>query len=252
MAIYRDQSQWNTQQKNNDTPVTAADLAAQHILVNGLVKLTPSLPILSEEGRIPDWKTRTSWASYWLLDPLDGTREFLQRNGEFTVNIALINKGISVLGLVYAPDSRTLYWGGKGLGAWKSQREGSDKPIHVRKTGKECLLLTSRRHSQHETEALQQLIDRRIYSQINSLSLGSSLKFCHIADGQADLYLRLAPTSEWDTAAAQAILEAAGGILLALPDATPLRYNQKDSLTNPSFVAMPMPTPDWIDLLKEA
>lgn len=252
MAIYHDQSQWNTQQKTNDTPVTAADLAAQTILFKGLIALTPHLPVLSEEGHIADWETRGSWNTYWLLDPLDGTREFLQRNGEFTVNIALIEQGRPTLGLVYVPASGTLYWGTQNNGAWKCLRDGIEAPIHVRETGPECRLLTSRRHSQHETAVLEQLMDRGIYSQINSASLGSSLKFCQIADGQADLYLRLAPTSEWDTGAAQAILEAAGGILLKLPDGTPLMYNQKESLTNPSFIAMAKPVPDWIALLTPA
>lgn len=255
MSIYGDQTLWDTQQKSNDTPVTAADLAAQEILVNGLSLLTPELPILSEEGLMTDWQTRQQWPCYWLLDPLDGTREFLARNGEFTVNIALIVHGRAVFGLVYAPASETLYWGSDGShltppGAWKSSRDTSPELIQVRSIPSECLLLTSRRHSQHETKVLQRLIDEGIYSSMNSLSLGSSLKFCYIAEGKADLYLRLAPTSEWDTAAAQAVLEAAGGSMLQLPEGTALRYNQKEDINNPSFIAMAKPIPTWIsDLL---
>ena len=251
MTIYGDQTRWGRQQKSNDTPVTAADLAAHEILVNGLSLLTPHLPILSEEGLMADWQTRQRWSSYWLLDPLDGTREFLARNGEFTVNIALIVHGRAVFGLVYAPASETLYWGSNGShltppGAWKSRRDTLPELIQVRPHSSECLLLTSRRHSQHETKVLQHLIDDGIYTSMNCMSLGSSLKFCHIAEGKADLYLRLAPTSEWDTAAAQVVLEAAGGSILKLPEGIALRYNQKEDINNPSFIAMANPIPTWI------
>ncbi len=246
MKIYQDTDAWNTQQKENDTPVTAADLAAQEILISGLSSLTPDLPILSEEGQISDWAVRQHWLSYWLLDPLDGTREFLQRNGEFTVNIALIHQSRAILGLVYSPASKTLYWGGEQLGAWKSENDSSAQRISVRPRSKECILLTSRRHSHFEQEALNQLIDQGIFEKIESQSLGSSLKFCHIAEGKADLYLRISPTSEWDTAAAQAILEAAGGTILQLPEACSLHYNTKASTTNPSLIALACPKPIWI------
>ncbi|WP_240776085.1 3'(2'),5'-bisphosphate nucleotidase CysQ [Nitrincola schmidtii] len=254
MSIYADQSLWETQQKSNDTPVTAADLAAQEVLIKGLSSLTPNLPILSEEGLMADWQIRQHWSRYWLLDPLDGTREFLQRNGEFTVNIALIDQGRAALGLVYAPATETLYWGSDGTqlkpkGAWKTHRHGEAEKIQVKPSSSECTLLTSRRHSQHETQALQRLIDEGIYTSMKSLSMGSSLKFCHIAEGKADLYLRLAPTSEWDTAAAQVVLEAAGGCILTLPEAIPMRYNEKEDINNPSFIAMAQPIPDWVSTL---
>lgn len=250
MAIYSDESSWRTAQKLNDTPVTAADFAAQDILWQGLSRLTPKIPILSEEGTLPPWEERRQWHRYWLLDPLDGTREFLQRNGEFTVNIALIEQGTARLGVVYAPASETLYWGGEGLGAWKKIRsKQTSSPISVRTLADPCVVLTSRRHSQNETQVLQHLIHQGALKQFQDYSLGSSLKFCHIAEGKADLYLRLAPTSEWDTGAAQAILEAAGGALIALPEGTRLSYNQKPGLTNPSFVALAKPLPIWIDQL---
>lgn len=254
MSIYGDQALWDTQQKINDTPVTAADLAAQEVLIQGLSSLTPQIPILSEEGLMTDWQTRRHWSSYWLLDPLDGTREFLARNGEFTVNVALIVQGRAALGLVYAPASETLYWGSDGTqsmhrGAWKTLRQGEPETIHVKPTSSVCRLVTSRRHSQHETQVLQRLIDDGSYSSISSVSMGSSLKFCHIAEGKADLYLRLAPTSEWDTAAAQAVLEAAGGVIVKLPEATTLCYNQKEDINNPCFIAMAEPIPDWVTRL---
>ncbi|KGK40997.1 hypothetical protein LH51_18090 [Nitrincola sp. A-D6] len=245
MQIYQDQNHWNTQQKSNDTPVTAADLAAHKLLVQGLQQLTPDIPILSEEAEIPDWQQRQHWSRYWLLDPLDGTREFLQRNGEFTVNIALIDAGQAQLGLVYAPDSETLYWGSAATGAWKSQRSGPGLAINTRPTADKLTLLTSRRHSQHESAAIAQLLPADSTNNITTLCLGSSLKLCRIAEGQADLYLRLSPTSEWDTAAGQAILEAAGGELLQLPELNPLPYNSKASLENPGFIASGQKRSNW-------
>ena len=248
MHIYRDQTHWNTQQKSNDTPVTAADLAAHKLLVQGLQQLSPGIPILSEEADIPDWQHRQHWSCYWLLDPLDGTREFLQRNGEFTVNIALIEAGRVQLGLVYAPDSETLYWGSKETGAWKSQRSAPGTAIHTRRSDDKLTLLTSRRHSQNESAAIGQLLPANSTHLITTQCLGSSLKLCRIAEGQADLYLRLSPTSEWDTAAGQAILEAAGGELLQLPELAPLQYNSKASLENPGFIASGQKRHDWRSL----
>lgn len=251
MHCYDDPARWNTQQKSNDTPVTAADLAAQSCLVQGLQSLTPELPILSEEDLLADWATRQQWQKYWLLDPLDGTREFLQRNGEFTVNVALIEAGKPQLGLVYAPALETLYWGSPALGAWRSQRLGAAEAIHVRPPGDTLQLLTSRRHSQRETEALQILITAGVCSSLHSQCMGSSLKLCRIAEGEADLYLRLAPTSEWDTAAAQAVLEAAGGQLVRVPEFTPLTYNDKASVENPGFLATGQAGPDWAKWLQK-
>lgn len=251
MAIYADETLWQTQQKTNDTPVTAADLAAQSVLLDGLNRLSPEIPILSEEGHLVPWELRRHWQTYWLLDPLDGTREFLQRNGEFTVNIALIQHGKPIMGLVYAPATQTLYWGGEGLGAWKQLSPlDQARSIQVRQPSKNARLLTSRRHSQHETLVLEELVTQGIFNYIEGFSLGSSLKFCQIAEGSADLYLRLAPTSEWDTAAAQAILEAAGGAILVLPEGRAMQYNQKPDVTNPSFIALALPVPDWIYQLK--
>ncbi|WP_417582415.1 3'(2'),5'-bisphosphate nucleotidase CysQ [Nitrincola sp.] len=245
MHIYQDPAHWNTQQKSNDTPVTAADLAAHKLLVQGLQQLTPDIPILSEEADIPDWQQRQHWSRYWLLDPLDGTREFLSRNGEFTVNIALIEAGQVQLGLVYAPDNETLYWGSAATGAWKSQRLAPGTAIHTRSAAANLTLLTSRRHSQHESAAIAQLLPADATHNLTTQCLGSSLKLCRLAEGKADLYLRLSPTSEWDTAAGQAILEAAGGELLQLPELTPLPYNSKDSLENPGFIASGQKRSNW-------
>lgn len=245
MRIYQDQAHWKTQQKSNNTPVTAADLAAHEHLLHGLQLLTPDIPVLSEEAEIPDWLQRQHWRRYWLLDPLDGTREFLQRNGEFTVNIALVEAGKVRLGLVYAPDSETLYWGSMATGAWRSQRLETPIAIGTRQAGQKLTLLTSRRHSQHESDAITQLLPTESSHEITTLCMGSSLKLCRIAEGKADLYLRLSPTSEWDTAAGQAILEAAGGELLQLPEFTSLQYNSKDSLQNPGFIATGQKQLNW-------
>ncbi len=227
-------------EKDDKSPLTEADLAAHKIIVEGLQKLTPELPVLSEESaRIP-FETRNNWSSYWLVDPLDGTREFVKRNGEFTVNIALIESGRPVIGIVHVPVSGETYYGRSNEGAWKQGRDGSSKTISaVTQRRSPARVAGSRSHA---GDSLQHFLDQLGAHEI--VSMGSSLKLCLVADGTADIYPRLGPTSEWDTAAAQAVVEAAGGHVTDT-NMQPLRYNSKDSLLNPFFLAFGDTREDW-------
>jgi 3'(2'), 5'-bisphosphate nucleotidase len=229
MRIYADEQSANVEFKLDQSPVTLADKAAHEVLVACLNGLLPSCPVVSEEDDASHTH-RMSDGMFWLLDPLDGTKEFIARNGEFTVNIALIDHGVSVLGVVYAPGNDCMYWGGAGLGAF-CVHEGRMSPIKGRQgDGASCRVVASKSHLNTET--------RTYIDQLGAVSLvqaGSSLKFCRIAEGLAVVYPRLAPTCEWDTAAAQAVLEGAGGCVLGL-DRQPLRYG-KTNVINPSFVA---------------
>ena len=220
-----------TQAKTDDSPLTQADLAAHRHIAEALQNLRhehAELPQLSEESEHIPWQQRQNWESYWLIDPLDGTKEFIKRNGEFTVNIALIHKGLPLLGCVYAPALKTLYSGAFGVGSYKNQ-----EAIQARQTNPEKLrVVGSRSHPSPElSDYLTNL--KRPYELVE---MGSSLKLCLIAESAADLYPRLGPTSEWDTAAAHAIVSAAGGSVEQL-NGQPLRYNQSESLLNPHFVA---------------
>lgn len=229
------------QTKADASPLTAADLAAQQVIMAGLAALEPPLPVLSEEAKALPWSERRHWSRYWLVDPLDGTREFIKRNGEFTVNIALIDDHRSVLGVVLAPVSGDLYVAAQGHGAWlQTQADGPWQRLRTRPLGQPALVAGSRSHGGVQGGMLQQLIG----SDYELVPLGSSLKFCLIARGAADLYLRLGLTSEWDTAAAQCVLEEAGGAVLDLTG-QPFRYNRGESLLNPEFVAVGDLSIDW-------
>ena len=226
------------QRKADESPLTAADLASHHLITAALQTLTPDLPVLSEESADIPWSTRQHWQRYWLVDPLDGTKEFINRNGEFTVNIALIDNGVPVLGVVYVPTLDLLYHGAQGLGAWKETR---GQRTRIATTGitsgqRKLRVVASRQHGGAELEAWLARLRRR-FPDLELVSMGSSLKICLVAEGRADIYPRLAPTSEWDTAAAQAILEAAGGVLTDTAF-QPYRYNRKAELLNPHFLAM--------------
>jgi 3'(2'), 5'-bisphosphate nucleotidase len=216
------------QHKGDLSPVTEADLAAHHVLVSRLEALLPGCPVVSEEDAASQTHRRDS-GRFWLIDPLDGTKEFIACNGEFTVNISLIEEGRSVLGVVYAPAIDALYRGGPGIGAWRSMGAQTGA-IRVGGAGGVCRVVASKSHLNAETQAF---IDR--LGPVSLVQAGSSLKFCRVAEGQADIYPRLAPTCEWDTAAAQAILEGAGGAVLDL-QGRPLRYGKRDVL-NSSFIA---------------
>lgn len=218
--------------KDDRSPLTAADLAAHRCIVAGLHALTPGIPVLSEESAATDIATRRQWSRLWLVDPLDGTREFIKRNGEFTINLALIEDGQAVFGLIQQPVTGLLWYGAPGQGAFRRE-DGRDWPLRVRIPARAPLrIAASRSHRDARTQAL---LDALPDSEV--VGCGSSLKFCRIAEGAIDLYPRFGPTSEWDTAAGQAILEAAGGQVLTL-DGRPLRYNQRDTLLNGDFIAL--------------
>jgi 3'(2'), 5'-bisphosphate nucleotidase len=244
MEIY--DTDFDVEKKVDDTPLTAADMAAHHTIVDGLHRLTPGIPILSEESANIPFAERSQWQRYWLVDPLDGTREFVKRNGEFTVNIALIDNHESVLGVVYAPVTGDIYYAARGKGAFKTTADNRDETtaIHTRrKTAASTIIAGSRSHRGDSLVAfLQKLGEYEI------ISMGSSLKSCLVAEGRADLYPRLGPTSEWDTAAAQCVVEEAGG-RITKTDMQPLRYNTKDELLNPYFLVIGDPDFDWAQYL---
>ena len=236
------------QTKADASPLTAADLAAQQVIVAGLSQLETRLPILSEEAKALPWSERRHWSRYWLVDPLDGTREFVKRNDEFTVNIALIDQHRSVLGVVLAPVTGDLYVAELGNGTWLQQRsDGGWRRLRTRPLAQPPMVAGSRSHGGSQRSVLEPLIG----GEYQMLALGSSLKFCLIARGDADVYLRLGLTSEWDTAAAQCVLDEAGGAVLDL-HGQPFRYNRGESLLNPEFVAVGDRTIDWAARLRAA
>ena len=231
--------------KADDSPLTAADLRSHCLIVQRLGELTPEVPVLSEESAPAAYSTRTQWRRYWLVDPLDGTREFLSRNGEFTVNIALIEAHAPVLGVVHVPVTDTTYCGLAGAGAWRDRPATAAQPIRVAaRAGTPLRVVGSR---SHRGDSLDSFLARA--GPYELLAIGSSLKLCLVAEGAADVYPRLGPTSEWDTAAAHAVLLAAGGTVSAL-DGTPLGYNTRESLLNPFFVAYGPKDHDWLALLR--
>ncbi|WP_322407028.1 3'(2'),5'-bisphosphate nucleotidase CysQ [Idiomarina sp. PL1-037] len=227
MDIYRSDD-FDVQKKADDSPLTKADLAAHKIICDGLRALDIQYPIISEESSDISWAQRKHWCRYWLVDPLDGTKEFIKRNDEFTVNIALIEKGVPILGVVYAPALNAMYTGERDRGAFLN-----DKVISVASRKSETLrVVGSRSHPSQETTDWLDALDKPY----EMLGVGSSLKFCLVAEGKADIYPRLGPTSEWDTAAAHAVLGAAGGEVTTVAGA-PLLYNQKEDYLNPHFIA---------------
>lgn len=238
LAVYN--TEFDVTSKEDNTPLTEADMAAHHIITKGLQQLTPEIPILSEESVDIPFKVRRQWDRYWLVDPLDGTREFVKRNGEFTVNIALIDNHRAILGVIHTPVSGVLYFANNQEGSFK-QIPGKD-PVAIHTRSKEVsptLVAGSRSHRGSSLkEFLEKLGDHEI------VSMGSSLKSCLVAEGSVDIYPRLGPTSEWDTAAAQCIVENAGGKLLDL-SMQPLLYNKKNSLLNPHFIVIGDPDYDW-------
>lgn len=233
---------FDVQRKADHSPVTAADMAAHRLIVDGLQCLTPDIPVLSEEAADIDWNTRRQWSRYWLVDPLDGTREFIKRNGEFTVNIALIEGHRSVMGVVFVPVSGELYYASTDTGA-HARLDGKISTLSTRLPSSSLVVAGSRSYgSERQAQLLSGMGD------YTTVAMGSSLKFCLVARGDADLYLRAGPTSEWDTAAAQCVVEQAGGAVTQL-DGTPLTYNTKASLLNPEFLAVGDPSIDWASRL---
>ena len=248
LAVYNKASGITVQQKIDLSPVTQADLKAHQILYENLSRLPvvegDTAPVLSEEGDKPDYSVRKKWHTYWLIDPLDGTKEFLGKTGEFTINVALIHEHEPVLGLVYVPCQQLLYYAIKNEGAFKQERNNAPCSIYSKPYAynEPLSVLVSRRHTKSELNAL--FLSSLIF---DVTFVGSALKMCWIAEAKADCYPRLGPTSEWDTAAAQCILREAGGEILDF-GGQPLRYNQKSSLLNPPFIAVGDPHFNWQSL----
>ena len=220
--------------KDDDSPLTQADLASNRVILAHLKALTPDVPVLSEESADVPWETRRDWTRFWLVDPLDGTKEFVKRNGEFTVNIALIEDGRPVLGVVHAPVLEVTYSSAAGEGAFRRQAHGSEEPISVASWGRDLVVVASRSHANEATE--RYLARLREEHDVDVVAKGSSLKICLVAEGAAHVYPRTGPTSEWDTAAAHAVLEQAGGVMLQADSGERVVYNKQDVL-NPHFVA---------------
>jgi len=238
---------FEVQAKDDASPLTQADLASHRWIDAGLKALTPDIPIISEESGLPAFEERRAWRRYWIVDPLDGTREFVNRNDEFTVNIALVEDGKPVLGVVRVPVLEKTYVGCKGLGA--QRRDGDQAPVSIKvaaHSGNPVRIVGSRSHRGKSLDAFLQRVGDH-----DMVPMGSSLKFCVIAEGGADVYPRLGPTSEWDTAAAQAVVEQAGGSVVTL-DGKPMKYNQKADILNPHFCVIGAADRDWLSLLPDS
>ncbi len=234
MEIYDRASDFEVEQKTDDTPITLADKASNKIICDRLTELTPAWPVISEECQLPPYRERSQWEYCWIIDPLDGTKEFIRRNGQFTVNIALANRGKAVLGVLFAPFTGDCFWAVEGEGAWEILPNASQTRLQCSTFGwedKGLRVLSSKSHFNAATKALIDQLDEPIF-----VSRGSALKFGMLARGEADVYFRLGPTGEWDTAAGQIILEEAGGAVVKHPERTPLHYNKENTL-NPDFIA---------------
>ncbi|MBA1273805.1 3'(2'),5'-bisphosphate nucleotidase CysQ [Stutzerimonas azotifigens] len=242
-------SELAVEEKADASPVTAADLAAHHLLSDKLSALDGSIPVLSEEACDLPLEQRARWTRWWLVDPLDGTKEFIAGSEEFTVNVALIEEGRVVFGVVGIPATGRCYYGGSDIGAWASESSGEAKPLRVRSENSGTLrVVASRRHSSAAQERLIAGL-KQTFDALELVNIGSSLKLCLLAEGEADCYPRLAPTSQWDTAAAQGVLEGAGGEVLDVTG-VPLDYAARADFLNPSFLALPQGV-SWRDRLIE-
>jgi 3'(2'), 5'-bisphosphate nucleotidase len=217
--------------KTDHSPLTLADKESHKIIASGLTQLAPDIPVLSEEGKQLPYEERKHWSKFWLVDPLDGTKEFIKRNGEFTVNIALMDQGRPVLGVIYVPATGDLYYGSKESGAFKKDSKGNQTVLKVSSKRSNLIAVGSRSHGSSEEEAILNK-----YGVKDFISKGSSLKFCMLAEGVADVYFRFGPTMEWDTAAGQAIVEASGGKMYN-SIGKDFEYN-KVSLKNDSFICL--------------
>jgi 3'(2'), 5'-bisphosphate nucleotidase len=237
-------SSFSVQEKQDRSPLTEADLRSERLILAGLRRIAPEIPVLSEEtGQVP-WATRKRWGRLWIVDPLDGTKEFVQRNGEFTVNIALVDEHRPVLGIVHAPALERDYFACEGIGAFRSDAQAAGVPIRVAARGAGPLRVVGSRS--HRGNSLDGFLSR--VGAHEFVEVGSSLKLCLVAEGRADVYPRMGPTCEWDTAAGQCVLEQAGGRVLKL-DGEPLEYNREDTL-NPNFVGFADAGTDWLALLR--
>ncbi|NMM46808.1 3'(2'),5'-bisphosphate nucleotidase CysQ [Flammeovirgaceae bacterium KN852] len=216
--------------KSDDSPLTLADKAANEVITEKLKEYFPDIPVLSEEGRSIPFEERKDWSEFWLVDPLDGTKEFIKRNGQFTVNIALIRDGFPVKGIVYTPVTEVTYYGDEN-GAVKIEG-GNESVLKVNNKSDDRIAVRSASHASDEEEGVL-----NSYKCTDSISVGSSLKFCMVAEGKADLYYRHGPTMEWDTGAGQAVVEAAGGKVLRFEEKVRFYYN-RENLLNPSFLVL--------------
>jgi 3'(2'), 5'-bisphosphate nucleotidase len=242
MRIYT--TDYAIETKQDESPLTEADRASHACIVAALRALTPDTPILSEESATTPWSERSGWSEYWLVDPLDGTKEFIKRNGEFTVNIALISGHEAVLGVVHVPADQRCFFGYRDGGAFEQPHDGKAAPISVTARAESPVrVVGSRSHRGASLDAYLEKLGDYVM-----VPMGSSLKLCLVANGSADIYPRLGPTSEWDTAAAQAVVEAAGGRVTQL-DGRPLQYNAKADILNPHFLVFGDSSRDWTGCL---
>ena len=251
LDVYAREREFDVTYKRDDSPLTEADQRSNFAIVEELKDWTPEIPVLSEETeKIPPFKTRSSWLNYWLVDPLDGTKEFISRNGEFTVNIAHIRNGVPDMGVVHVPVTGATYLGKLGVGAWKVDGNDSVAAIKVSKCPERAdvaRVIASRSHRDRLVDQAIQAIGAK-FGKVEVVSMGSSLKICLLAEGEADIYPRFAPTCEWDTGAAHAILLAAGGDIFDTSFQS-LRYNGKSDLINPHFIAIADKAYGWQELL---
>jgi 3'(2'), 5'-bisphosphate nucleotidase len=230
MGVYN--SDFNYQLKTDLSPLTKADKISHQIICNRLMNLTPNIPILSEEDCDISFEARSQWEEYWLIDPLDGTKEFIKKNGEFTVNIALISDNLPVFGVINIPVFNQTYWGHIDIGSFIIEKNKSTRKLNITKSSNSTLKIIA--SLSHPSNLLNKILER--IDDYEILNKGSSLKFCLVASGKADLYPRFVPTCEWDTAAGQAIIKYAGGYIKDI-DGKEITYNTKESFVNPSFIA---------------
>lgn len=247
LSIY-DTGEFNAYQKDDDSPVTSADYLANDIINKRLQAATPDIPILSEENKHASLAERETWPRYWLIDPIDGTQEFIARSGDFAINIALIENNAPTIGVIFWPPGQSLYYASKGEGAYK-EAPGEHRRIQVRKLddphNSVVMIAISRRQSRDKI--MSRMTAKRVYQ---TLPLGScSLKSCFIAEGKADVFMRIGITGEWDTGASQCIVEEAGGRILAA-NFEPLTYNQRKTLENPDFVVMGDQRVPWQEIVQ--
>lgn len=226
MKIYK--KDFEVDYKEDNSPLTQADIKSNEIICNSLINLYPNIPIMSEENKQTDYEIRKNWEYYWCIDPIDGTKEFVKKNDEFTVNIALIHNKEPVLGVVYAPAIEVMYSAKKGVGAFKNGQK-----LPIKRDDNKYIIVASKSHMSDETQAYIDNINTTKEKEM--ISMGSSLKLCLVADGSADCYPRIAPTMEWDTAAADAVVRCVGKMTYEFEEEKPLIYNKKD-LSNPNFV----------------
>lgn len=241
------ENEFGVDYKNDGSPLTMADRRAHNRIVEELQNVSLSAPIVSEESDANEFEQRHGWDQFWMVDPLDGTKEFVKRNGEFTVNIALIKKGEPILGVVHTPVKGMTHFAAKGIGAFKMEENSKAKEIRVKAFDPgNPIMVASRSHSGPEVEEYRNNLETA-HSPVSITSMGSSLKICLVAEGSADVYPRLGPTSEWDTAAAHCVLSVAGGSMIDI-DGSVLKYN-KSNILNPWFLACGDQNVEWLEFL---